>query len=307
MLKPTALSPASPTQLASLQHLPLERVRPDPAQARRSFEADSLRELALSIQRVGLIHPIAVRPSGDGWVLVSGERRLRAYALLAADDSRFAAIPAVVQERSDKEAQLAGLVENVAREDLNPIERAEAVHALKAALRTTWQGVAKHTGLSLPRVQQLAGLTSLRKDLRDALRDGSLGERQVRAVHALGKGEDARRLLGFLQSHPEMAGEQVTQVSRLMKRHPGLGPTAALELLRSGSPAARLPPLPPPLDTTPVGRAVATLRGLVRNLEAMLQENEPDHKSAELVQLCGDVGELGQALGRIWDGERTAE
>jgi len=281
------MTPTTPETTGVLMSLPLDRIQPNPNQPRRSIGATPLAELAHSIAQVGLIHPVAVRPmAGGNYELVSGERRWRAFQLLAETNPAFAQIPAMVQPRDDGNAQLAALVENVLREDLHPIERAEALHALRKSLRTTWIGVARHTGLGLRRVHQLAGLTSVRREVRQALLAGDIGEGHTRAVALLGKGEGALQLLDHLRQDPSITGEVALGLARLMKRHPGLPPFAAAELRDQGHPAADLPPLPPALDQTPVGRAVSVLKGLVRHLDELDGLEDPGEPGTELLHLA---------------------
>ncbi len=291
---------------AVLAHLPLQLIFPDPAQARRVIDPDGVAELAASIVSVGLIHPVAVRQQLDGsYVLVAGERRWRAYQQLAQADAKFATIPAMVQARTDAEARRAGLVENVVRQDLNPIERAEALHALKGALHTNWAGVARMTGLGARRVQQLAVLTSLRREVRTALRDGALSEAQARALQHLGKSAGALLLLEYLLANPDTGAEVAMEMARLMKRNPGTTPYAALELRAADHPASQLPPLPTPLDQTETGRLVAALRGVLRKLDTL--GDDPGAAAWEVLDLARAVGQKAEELHSVWLADTAVE
>lgn len=297
-----------PTPPTTLVQLPLAEVHADPAQPRRSFDEAALRELASSIERVGLLHPVPVRPRAEGgYLLISGERRLRAYRLLVQSDPAYTTIPALVTHLSEPQARSAALIENVVREDLNPIERAEALHDLRKGLHTTWQGVAERTGVSQRRVLQLAGLLSLPGEVRRALRQGSIGEPQVRGIKLLGKSAAAMRLLAYVEEHPELSGDEVLALGRIIKRRPGLTPQAARELRDAGHPAADLPPLPPGPRQTRVGQTLAALRTALRHCEALASEPAVGQPAVELLRLCDEVGAQGRVLRALWAAERLAE
>jgi len=135
------LGPASPPPPASGIELPLERIFPNPHQPRRQFKDASLAELAASIKSTGLIQPVIVRQVGDAYELIAGERRWRAAKLAGLE-----AIPAIIRQVDGfTQAQMA-LVENIQREDLNPLDRARAYQALMQQLGLTQQELASRLG-----------------------------------------------------------------------------------------------------------------------------------------------------------------
>ena len=127
----------------SVQSLPLDRIRFDPGQPRKSMAEGSLRELADSIARHGVLEPILVRPEGEAWILVCGERRVRAAHLAG-----LAEIPAVVRDLSLTEVRLVQLIENIQREDLPPLAIARAIDDIMKTWDMTQEACAKALGKS---------------------------------------------------------------------------------------------------------------------------------------------------------------
>lgn len=118
---------ALPRRVESIVALPLERLVPGPAQPRTHFDEASLADLAASIRRQGVLEPVLVRKQGDQFEIIAGERRCRAAKLAG-----LAEVPAVVREFSDQQARVVALLENLQREDLNPVEETEAILELLA-------------------------------------------------------------------------------------------------------------------------------------------------------------------------------
>ena len=226
-----------------LRMLDLRDLRPDPNQPRKFFGDKELQELASSIRSVGLIQPIAVRPSFAGtYTIVAGERRYRAYQWLAATLPEFQRIPAIVQDRSDADSALAALIENVVREDLNPIERAEALRELKKRMNTTWEAVAERVGISVRHVHFLTGMLKLNAEFRQALTDQSMTEKHARALRKLtADPKGAWQLFEYLKAHPQLTGDEAIALAATMAKHPGTSAEAAQVLLRQGKIAAPKP------------------------------------------------------------------
>jgi len=105
--------------------LAIATIRPNPDQPRRTFDPEALRELAESIRERGLLQPIVVRPQGEGFVIIAGQRRYEASKLIG-----LGQVPAVVRETSEQEALEESLIENVQREDINPVEEAQCYRRL---------------------------------------------------------------------------------------------------------------------------------------------------------------------------------
>src|SRR6267143_4423260 len=125
--------------------IPVDQIDVNPNQPRKAFDSKALNELAASIQTSGVIQPVVVRRHGAGYQLIAGERRWR-----AARQAGLARIPAVVREASDAQSLEIALVENLLREDLNPMEEAEAYQKLLAQFGWTQEELARRVGLLRP-------------------------------------------------------------------------------------------------------------------------------------------------------------
>jgi ParB family chromosome partitioning protein len=170
--------------------VPVELIHPSPRQARRRFEQEATAGLADSIKAQGLVQPVVLRPrAGGGYELIAGERRWR-----AARDAAVPALPAVVREADDREALLLGLVENVAREQLSPVEEARAYAVLLDEFDLALGEVAERVGKSKPTVSNRLRLLELPDDVLSMLERSELTEGHARAVLAV-PGNDGRRRL----------------------------------------------------------------------------------------------------------------
>ena len=159
--------------------IPLERVRPNRQQPRTSFDPESLSELAASIKRHGVLQPIVVSRSGDGYELVAGHRRV-----LAARLAGKTTIPAVVRDEATDRLELA-LIENLQRTDLNAIEAARAYKLLMETYDLTQEQLAERLGKSRSAVANTLRTLSAPQPLQDAVLEGKIGEGHLRALLAL--------------------------------------------------------------------------------------------------------------------------
>jgi ParB family chromosome partitioning protein len=161
-----------------LRELSVELIAPNPKQPRRHFDQDSLEALAGSLGERGVLQPVLVRPRpGGSYELVAGERRWRAARIAG-----LKSIPAIVRDREDAQALEAALVENMAREDLNPIEEARACAALVEELGLTREDVGRRVGRSRVAVSNLVRLLDLPDEAIELLQDGALSEGHGRAL-----------------------------------------------------------------------------------------------------------------------------
>jgi len=175
---------------AELRELAVELVAPNPAQPRKRFDEEALQALAESVEERGLLQPVLVRPRPGGtYELVAGERRWR-----AAQRAGLETLPALVQQRDDAQSLEAALVENMAREDLNPIEAARAVAALVEELGLTREEVGRRVGRSRVAVSNLLRLLDLPDEALALVEDGSLTEGHGRALLLADDHADRRRL-----------------------------------------------------------------------------------------------------------------
>ena len=163
---------------AELRELHVDLVAPNPDQPRKRFDEEALQALADSVKERGVLQPVLVRPRpGGSYELVAGERRWRAARLAGLET-----LPALVQQRDDARSLEDALIENMAREDLNPIEAARAVAALVEELGLTREEVGRRVGRSRVAVSNLLRLLDLPDEALALVEDGSLSEGHGRAL-----------------------------------------------------------------------------------------------------------------------------
>ena len=198
--------------------LPVANIRPNPHQPRRQFSDASIAELAASLKSTGLVQPIIVRPAGDGhYELIAGERRLR-----AAKHAKLETLPAVVREVDGfTQAQMA-LVENIQREDLNPIDRATAYQTLMTELGLTVSELAGRLGEERSSISNYLRLLELAEPVREMVRSGELSmghakllvgvqspDEQLKKAHlVVSQGLSVRNLERILASGPAAVPEK---------------------------------------------------------------------------------------------------
>ncbi len=169
--------------------LPVDRIRPNSLQPRAGFAREPLAELEASIREHGVLQPVLVRPAAGGYELIAGERRWR-----AATAAGLRTVPAMVRHLDDRGALEAALVENLQREDLDPIERARAYRRLTEDFRMTQESVATRVGRSQSSVANTIRLLALPDEVQASLEAGRITEGHARALLAV---EDRRRLLAI--------------------------------------------------------------------------------------------------------------
>ncbi len=175
---------------SELLELPVEAIHPNPKQPRKRFDGEAGSGLAESIKRQGIIQPLLVRPrAAGGYELIAGERRWR-----AAREAGQATVPAVVRDADDRDTLVLGLIENVAREQLTPVEEARAYAALLDEFGLVLGEVADRVGRSKPSVSNRIRLLDLPDDVLGMLERGQLTEGHARAVLAVPDHEGRRKL-----------------------------------------------------------------------------------------------------------------
>ena len=176
-----AESPAAPVQPAEpvdeVRMLPIRLVDPNREQPRRSFDEQALKDLAASIKAVGVIQPIIVKPEGERYTIIAGERRYRASRMAELDE-----IPAIVRDWDDQRRLEAALIENLQRDDLNPVEEAMGVRRLMDEAGLTQEKVAERLGKSRPAVANLLRLLTLPDSVQKLLISGQLSAGHARAL-----------------------------------------------------------------------------------------------------------------------------
>ncbi len=171
---------ADQTRESGVIDIPIDRIRPNSLQPRGEVRDTSLTELAASIQEQGILQPVLVRPTPDGYELVAGERRWR-----AAQAAGLRTVPAMVRHLDDRGALEAALVENLQREDLNAMDRARAYRRLTEEFGLSQEAAARRVGRSQPSVANTMRLLSLPHEVQGALEAGRITEGHARALLAI--------------------------------------------------------------------------------------------------------------------------
>ena len=164
----------------STAEIDVDRITPSPFQPRRSFDEAKIEELAASIRNQGIIQPLVVRPKADGFELIAGERRWR-----AAMKAGLSRVPVVVRDASDHEALQLALVENLQREDLNPIEEAAGYRRLQEEFHWSQEEMAERVGKSRPAIANSLRLLALPVEVQQEVTEGNLPAGQARALLGL--------------------------------------------------------------------------------------------------------------------------
>ena len=167
-----------------MQKLPINDIAPNRNQPRQHFDAEKMEELAESISKHGVVQPIAVRKLDKGFEIVAGERRWRAARMAG-----LKTVPAVVMELDERQVMEIALVENLQREDLNPIEEAEAYKTLTEEFGLTQDEISSAVGKSRPAIANTLRLLSLSADIQSMVRDNLLTAGHARALITLEAGE----------------------------------------------------------------------------------------------------------------------
>ncbi len=208
-----AMDPA--VAVAAINSLPLDLVQRGRFQPRRDFNADSLQELADSIAAQGVVQPIVVRPVGNGrYEIIAGERRWRAAQQAGLDD-----IPVVIRDVPDQTAMAMGLIENIQRDDLNPLEEARALHRLLNEFQLTHQQIAQALGKSRTTVTNLLRLRELNEEVKKLIEARQLEMGHARALLGLegrAQTDAARQVVS--------RGLSVRETEKLVRRRQGLEP-----------------------------------------------------------------------------------
>lgn len=168
------------TDQDQILHIQLDLIRPNPYQPRKEFNEEGIQELAQSIKEHGVIQPIIVKKTVRGYVLIAGERRLRASKLAGIEK-----IPAVEKDLNDRQMREIALIENLQREDLNPIEIADAYDKLIKELNYTQEQLSKRVGKSRPQIANFLRLLQLPDAIKDFVSRGTLSYGHARTLLGL--------------------------------------------------------------------------------------------------------------------------
>ncbi|CAA9567489.1 MAG: Chromosome (plasmid) partitioning protein ParB [uncultured Thermomicrobiales bacterium] len=232
----TRAQAAGVADLPDARIIDLDRIEGDPLQPRRTFDPDRLDELAASIAAEGVLQPIVVRFDAERnrYIVVHGERRVRAARIAG-----LGAIPALIRDVPEDHRLVQQLMENVVRDDLNAVDRAAALRALRGQLGDPpWEVVAARVGIKRSRLFQLLGTEKLSEGTREDIQGGRLSEKQSRALQGLPPAkQDALRELIVRES---LSSPEASRLARVYRDYP----------------------VSPPHDREAAARALATLRGL---------------------------------------------
>ena len=165
---------------SGVRELPIADIAPNPFQPRSRFDDEAIKELAASIKATGVLQPILVRRSADGYQLVAGERRLRAGRMAGLER-----IPAVVRNVGEREMTELALIENIQREDLNPIDEANAYQALAEAVGLTHDQISERVGKQRASITNSLRLLTLPAEVREMVSRGTLTAGHARALLSL--------------------------------------------------------------------------------------------------------------------------
>jgi len=169
----------------------IKDIKPNPEQPRKSFDKQSLDELASSIDRYGIIQPLIVSPKNDKYILVAGERRWRAAQILGLEK-----VPVIIRDRKELEQLEIALIENVQRVDLTPLEQAVSIEKLHHQFSLSYQQIAKRLGKAHSTVHNIVRLIKLPKKAQQALANNQITEGHARSILALkGNTEKQEELL----------------------------------------------------------------------------------------------------------------
>jgi len=173
--------------------VPLASLAPNPRQPRKHFAPDAIEELAASIRSQGIVQPLLVRPAGNGrYEIVAGERRWRAARIAG-----LAEMPVLVRQLSDMEVMAAALIENLQREDLNPLEEARALSTLREEFGLSQDELANTLGKSRPAIANALRLLNLTSEAQEALEKGHISAGHARAILSIGSPDAQSELLRY--------------------------------------------------------------------------------------------------------------
>lgn len=224
----SALIPGAVEEGAGMVEVPVGAVAPNPRQPRTNFDDETLRSLAASIREVGVLQPIVVRRSGEAYELIAGERRLRAAKLAG-----LATVPVILRDSGDADTLREALIENIHRDDLGPIELAEAFRELLEELGLKQETLADRLGVSRSHIANTIRLLQLPADVQQLLADGRIQAGHGRALLSLNDAE-AQTSLALRAAAEDLS---VRDVEELVRRYIDQPTSAREERAENAQPA----------------------------------------------------------------------
>ena len=194
---------------SGIEYVDINEIKPNSTQPRKVFDEDKLQELASSIEEHGLIQPIVLRKAEKGYEIVAGERRWRAARLIGIRE-----LPAIVREFSDEENMLLAIIENMQREDLNPIEEAEGISQMMNTYGLTQEQVSKSLGKSRPYIANSLRLLKIADKVKQYVIEGKLSSGHARAL--AGISDEAKQVK--IAEAAVKKGLSVREIEKLVKQ-----------------------------------------------------------------------------------------
>lgn len=213
----------------SVVDLKINDISPNNGQPRKNFNDESLNELASSIKENGIIQPILVQRKGEGYMIIAGERRWRAARIAG-----LSVIPAIVRELSDREVMEQALIENIQREDLNPIEEASAMQNLLKNHKLTQEQLAKKLGKPRTTIANTLRILNLDESLQEFVSRGDLSEGHAKVILGLKEKEDQRRVADVIMARDMSVRQAEVFVKKYIdaQNNPGAKKTVELPDIR---------------------------------------------------------------------------
>jgi len=193
----------------TISSLEINKIKNNRFQPRQDYDQAKLEELKASIKEKGILQPILVRPAGNGYEVIAGERRLRAARALG-----LGQVPVLIKNVTDREALVLALVENIQRQELNPIEEAEGFKRLIEEFHFTQEAVAESVGKDRSTITNLLRLLKLPKEIQDYVAHGKISTGHARAILGLEDAKTQKKLADEIISR----GLSVRQVEALVKK-----------------------------------------------------------------------------------------
>ena len=275
----SALIPGAPEagESAGLLEVPVNAVSPNPKQPRTHFDDEAIGSLAASIREVGILQPIVVRKSGSGYELIAGERRLRAAKLAG-----LATVPVVVRDTDDADTLREALIENIHREDLGPIELAEAFRQLLDELGLKQEDLAERVGVSRSHIANTIRLLQLPLDVQQLLTDGKIQAGHARALLTLGDAE-AQSTLALRISAEDLSVREVEDIVRRFV----------------DAPKEAVPPAAKPETASPSDGALAEVEEILSEQLATRVQIQMGKKRGRVVIEFGSADDLERIVSEI--------
>ena len=204
----------APSEEGGVLYVSIDDIRPNSAQPRKTFDDEKLEELSASIERHGVIQPVVLRKLGKGYELVAGERRWRAARMAGLKE-----IPCIVKELSDEENMLLAIIENMQREDLNPIEEAEGIRQMIDTYGLTQEQVSYSVGKSRPYISNSLRLLKLPAKVQELTAEGKITTGHARALAGI-KSRQVQVDLAMRAAKDDLSVRQIENLVKAAKEPP---------------------------------------------------------------------------------------